>query len=150
MHTTASDGRLAPADLVARVAAAGVRVMSVTDHDTLAACAAAAEACRATGVEFVNGIEITSVKDGVDVHVLGYFVDLAAPDLAAFLSEQRRRRVDRVRQMLDRLASLGIRLDADAILRPALDDRGRAVGRPWIARALVAAGIAETTNDAFD
>jgi predicted metal-dependent phosphoesterase TrpH len=148
-HTTASDGRCTPAELVARAAAAGVTVLSVTDHDTVAGCEAAAEACRAANIEFVTGIEITAVRDQADVHVLGYFIDPQSPALRVFLTEQRQRRFDRVGQMIARLARLGLRLDADAILRPAVDDPSRAVGRPWIARALVAAGYVETTNEAF-
>lgn len=148
-HTTASDGRCTPAELVARAAAAGVTVLSVTDHDTVAGCEAAAEACRAANIEFVTGIEITAVRDQADVHVLGYFIDPQSPPLRVFLTEQRQRRFDRVGQMIARLARVGLRLDADAILRPAVDDPSRAVGRPWIARALVAAGYVETTNEAF-
>ena len=148
-HTTASDGRCTPAELVARAASAGVTVLSVTDHDTVAACDAAAAACAAAAIRFVPGIEITAVRDEVDVHVLGYFIDPQSNALHAFLSEQRRRRIDRVRRMIGRLADLGLPLDADAILKPALDDPGKSVGRPWIARALVAAGYVTTTNEAF-
>ena len=148
-HTTASDGRCTPAELVARAASAGVSVLSVTDHDTVAACEVAAAACVASGIEFVPGIEITAVRDEADVHVLGYFVDARSEALHAFLSEQRQRRIDRIRRMLDRLADLGVRLDAEAILKPALDDTGKSVGRPWIARALVAAGYVKTTDEAF-
>lgn len=149
-HTTASDGRCTPAELVARAAAAGVLVLSVTDHDTVASCEAAAAACRAARIEFVPGIEITAVREGVDVHTLGYFIDTASPALAAFLSAQREHRIDRVRMMIDRLAGLGINLDADAVLKPANDDPTKAAGRPWIARALVDAGHATSPTDAFD
>ena len=149
-HTTASDGRCTPAELVARAAAAGVHVLSVTDHDTAAASEAAATACSAAGIEFVPGIEITATADGADVHVLGYFLDVGAPALRAFLAEQRRRRMDRVRQMIDRLRSLGISLDADAVLQPGIDDSSKAAGRPWIARALVAGGYVKTATEAFD
>ncbi len=62
---------------MARAAAAGVTVLSVTDHDTVDACEAAAQACAAAGITFVTGIEITAVRDEVDVHVLGYFLDRA-------------------------------------------------------------------------
>jgi predicted metal-dependent phosphoesterase TrpH len=129
--------------------AAGVEVLSVTDHDTVAACASSAAACRAAGIEFVAGIEATAVRDGIDVHTLGYFVDVESQELAAFLADQRRARIERVREMVDRLAACGIVLDADAVLQPALDDQSRAAGRPWIARALVAAGHVGTTEDAF-
>ena len=108
-----------------------------------------AEACEAANIEFVPGIEITAVRDEADVHVLGYFIDPRSSALRVFLSEQRQRRFDRVGQMIARLATLGLRLDADAILRPAVDDPSKAVGRPWIARALVAAGYVKTTDEAF-
>ncbi len=149
-HTTASDGRLPPAELVALASAAGLRVLGLTDHDTMAACAEAASACAAAGIEFVPGIEVTAVRDGVDVHLLGYFLDPASPVLTALLREQRARRLDRIRTIVARLAAQGIALDADAILRPALDDGAKAAGRPWVARALVAGGYAASTAEAFD
>ena len=149
-HTTASDGRLAPADLVARASGAGVTVLSVTDHDTTSAADAAAAACAARGIEFVPGIEITAVVAGADVHVLGYFMDTRSAALVTFLSEQRENRVDRVRQMIARLAANGVALDAEAILAPGLADPSMAVGRPWIARALVAAGHVPSMDVAFD
>ena len=148
-HTTASDGRCAPDELVARAAAAGVTVLSVTDHDTVEACAAARRACAAAGITFVPGIEITAVRDEVDVHVLGYFLDTQSPGLRLFLAEQRQRRFDRVGRMIAQLEKLGLRLDADAILRPAIEQPGTSIGRPAIARALVAAGYVTTSNEAF-
>ena len=149
-HTTASDGRSTPPELVARAASAGVSVLSVTDHDTTAACAQVSAACVQAGIEFVPGIEITAVVAGADVHMLGYFIDPAAAPLGAFLAEQRRLRIDRVRQMIARLAGHGIHLDVEAVLRPGTDDRSKAVGRPWIARALIAAGHVATIAEAFD
>jgi predicted metal-dependent phosphoesterase TrpH len=149
-HTTESDGRCAPGELVARAAAAGVTVLAVTDHDTVGGCAAAAAACAAAGVKFVTGIEITAMRGDHDVHVLGYFIDVAAPGLHTFLSQQRRQRIDRVRQIVAKLATLGIQLDTETILRPAVQDPGKAAGRPWIARALVAGGHVASTDDAFD
>ena len=155
-HTTASDGRCAPAELVARAVAAGVTVIAVTDHDTVSGCAAAATACAAAGIAFVPGIEITAVGDDdvggsdVDVHMLGYFISLASPALETFLAEQRRRRIDRVREVAARLAALGMRLDVDAILQPAIQDARKSAGRPWIARAMVAAGYVATSDEAFD
>jgi predicted metal-dependent phosphoesterase TrpH len=149
-HTTASDGRCTPAELVSRAAAAGVDVLSVTDHDTTAATSAASAACASAGIEFVPGIEITAVVDGRDVHVLGYFLDPDSASLAAFLGQQRRRRIDRVRRMIDRLKTLGMVLDAEAVLKPGRDDETKAAGRPWIARALVAGGHVVDTKEAFD
>jgi 3',5'-nucleoside bisphosphate phosphatase len=149
-HTTASDGRCTPAELVTRATQAGVTVLSVTDHDTVAACDAARASCVGAGIEFVTGIEITAVRDQADIHILGYFIDPASAPLLAFLRAQRQQRVERICRMIERLRALGIALDADAILQPAIDNPNTAVGRPWIARALVAGGHVATTSEAFD
>jgi predicted metal-dependent phosphoesterase TrpH len=149
-HTTASDGRCAPAALVARAAAAGVTVLGLTDHDTVGGADAAAAACEAAGIAFVPGIEITAMSREVDVHVLGYWLDVSSPGLRAFLLEQRLRRVERLREIVARLARFDIHLDADALVQPAIDDPSKSAGRPWVARALVAAGHVASTGVAFD
>jgi predicted metal-dependent phosphoesterase TrpH len=149
-HTTASDGTCAPAELVARAAAAGVTVLAVTDHDTVAACEPAGAAAAAAGLSFVTGIEITAVREEKDVHVLGYFVDPRSPALQRFLAVQRQQRLDRIRQMVARLGELGVEFDSRAIFERAAEGEERAIGRPWIARALVAAGQVATIGEAFE
>lgn len=148
-HTTASDGHCTPAELVTRAAAAGVTVLSVTDHDTVDACEAVAAACALARITFVPGIELTAVREEMDVHILGYFIDTGSTGLRVFLAEQRQRRLDRVGRIIVQLETLGLRLDANAIMRPALDRPGTSIGRPVIARALVAAGYVKTSNEAF-
>src|SRR5207248_8170153 len=81
---------------------------------------------------------------------LGYFIDPGSIVLGVFLAGQRRRRVDRVRRMIERLGELGVQLDADAVLSPSRGDASKAAGRPWIARALVSAGVVANTREAFD
>ena len=149
-HTTASDGRDPPAELVQRAVQAGVTILAVTDHDTVAGCEAAAAACGECRIQFVPGIEITAVADGGDIHVLGYFIDTRSERLRRFLADQRQHRIGRVREMIRRLAAAGIVLDEDAIVQPAVDDPAKSAGRPWIARALVAAGHVDSTDEAFD
>jgi predicted metal-dependent phosphoesterase TrpH len=134
---------------VARAAGAGVTVLSVTDHDTVDAAEAAGEACAQSGITFVPGIEITAVRDELDLHILGYFLDPRAEGLRVFLAEQRQKRIERVFRMVAVLNTLGMRLDADAIVRPAIDRPGLSIGRPAIARALVEGGYVKSTNDAF-
>src|SRR5262249_8387768 len=90
------------------------------------------------------------VRDGIDVHMPGYFVDPHADTLRGFLAEQRARRVERLQRMLDRLAERGVELDADEILTPARADASRAAGRPWIAHAMVGRGSVASTREAFD
>lgn len=138
---------LAPEPLVERVAAAGVTVMAVTDHDTVAGLDRAEAAARASGIRFVPGIEITAVEEGRDVHVLGYFFDRTNRPLAAFLETQRADRRRRIGEMTARLAALGIRIDADDLMTR---HAGRAIGRPAIADALVRDGHVATRAEAFD
>jgi 3',5'-nucleoside bisphosphate phosphatase len=148
LHTTASDGRLAPAALVARARAAGITTLSVTDHDTVAGLEEARAA--AHGLTFVDGIEITAVDREKDVHVLGYFFDPRDPDLATFLTAQRADRVRRVADIAARLAALGAPIDTTALTRRAAACPGVSIGRPQVADALVAAGHVGDRRDAFD
>jgi len=150
LHTTASDGTCTPEELVDRAWTVGLRTISITDHDTMAAVAPATAAAHAHGMDVVPGIEITSVHDGRDVHVLAYFLSESAAGLQELLAEQRRARVERAHEIARRLAAVGAPID----LQPLLDsNRGtapRSLARPAIARALVAAGHATSTADAFD
>lgn len=150
LHTTASDGRSTPEALVREAAAAGIAILAVTDHDTVAGVRAARAAAATLAIEVVTGIEITAVHDGRDVHVLGYFIDDEDPDLLAFLRAQRADRERRVTEIAARLAAAGTPIDVAPILAGARESRGRAVGRPQVAAALVAAGHAVDISDAFD
>ncbi|MFA5908903.1 MAG: PHP domain-containing protein [Vicinamibacterales bacterium] len=150
LHTTASDGRLTPAQLVARVAAAGITTMSVTDHDTVAGLVEVGAEAAARGIRLVPGIEVTSIADARDVHLLGYFFDPGNAALAAFLEGQRAVRVSRVREIGARLAALGLPVDVDALLTAAATRPGSSVGRPQLARALISAGYVASVREAFD
>jgi 3',5'-nucleoside bisphosphate phosphatase len=150
VHTTASDGLLAPAALVARAAAAGISILSVTDHDTVAGLDEAGGEAARLGVRLVTGIEITAAEGASDVHLLGYFFDPADARLLTFLDGQRRERVRRVAAIADRLADLGCAIDREPLLASAAACHGRSIGRPHIADALVAAGHARDRSDAFD
>ena len=148
LHTTASDGTLTPSELVSKARSAGLSIFSITDHDTTAGLAEAAAAAQACGVELIDGIEISAVEEGRDVHVLGYFIDPRSPTLRAFLDRQREDRLRRVCEMGERLAALGAPIDVEPILAEA--QRGRSVGRPQIASALLARGHVATRDEAFD
>jgi predicted metal-dependent phosphoesterase TrpH len=149
LHTTASDGRCTPEELVARAASAGLTVLSVTDHDTTAALPIVSVLAVARGLEFVPGIEITAVSGESDVHVLGYFIDHHSVALNRFLQGQRADRVRRTRAIAARLAELGKPIDIERIVDEACG-ADRPVGRPHIAAALVRAGHTGTVREAFD
>ena len=148
LHTTASDGLYQPPVLVDLAWRAGIRTMSVTDHDTVAALSEVAAAARESGIRFVPGIEITAVHEGRDVHVLGYFINGSDPELAAFLERQRADRVRRAGAMADRLAEMGKPIDRDTLLAPR--EGGQSLGRPMVAKALVSAGHVGDARQAFD
>jgi predicted metal-dependent phosphoesterase TrpH len=98
----------------------------------------------------VPGVEITAVENGRDVHLLGYFIDPENTALGGFLERRRSDRLTRVREIVNRLRSLGCTVDEEQLRAAAADRRGRSIGRPQIADALVAAGQARDRNDAFD
>jgi predicted metal-dependent phosphoesterase TrpH len=151
MHTTASDGTCSPSELVDRVGRAGVHTFAVADHDTVEAVPETAELARRVGMTCIPAVEITAVYEGKDVHVLGYFVDPQSPTLRTFLDAGRADRLRRARAMSDRLAELGVPIDMDALLAAAGGpNSGKAIARPVVARALVAAGHVADVQEAFD
>ena len=150
LHSTASDGRLTPRELVDLAATAGLRVMAVTDHDTTAAVADVQALARAKGIDAVPGIEITSVMDGRDVHMLAYFIDIADVEFQRFLAAQRVSRVARLEAIGARLAELGMPVKLEAVLALARLQSSLSVGRPQVARAMVAAGHVRDMHQAFD
>jgi predicted metal-dependent phosphoesterase TrpH len=150
LHTTASDGRCPPDELVERAHALGLRALSVTDHDTREGTAAARAAAHALGIEFLDGIEITAVHEGRDVHVLAYGLPDEAPALDRLLAEQRQRRVGRAQEIAGRLARLNAPINVDGLRAASAQRTGKAISRPQIAEALVAAGHASSIADAFD
>jgi len=149
LHTTASDGRCTPEELVERVAAVGISVLSVTDHDTMAGVPAAAAAASRLGLGFLPGVELTAVSDGRDVHVLGYGLDAAAPELAMLVSHLRREREERAFEIGARLDACGAPVDMAALVA-SFKGTGRAVARPRIAQALVDAGHVASVAEAFE
>lgn len=146
-HTLVSDGLLSPTELVTKAAADGLRALAVTDHDTLAGLAEAQAAAAPLGVRIVPGIELSVTHEGTDFHVLGLFVNPAEPALAGLLEARRQDRIARVHQTLEKLATLGITISFDEVLQHSGEEG--VMGRPHIARAIVAAGHAASTDEVF-
>jgi hypothetical protein len=144
-HSNASDGTTPPADVMARAAAAGLDVIALTDHDTVAGHAEAAAALP-PGLTLLPGMELSCRLDGHSVHMLAYLFDPANAELAAELAAIRDSRVSRARAMVARLAELGVPVTWEQVSEIA---GGGVVGRPHVARALAAAGVVATPADAF-
>ena len=150
LHTTASDGRCSPEELVTRAHEKGIRTMSVTDHDTIAGVAPAARIAAELGIAFIPGIEITSVHGGRDVHILAYFLPDLSEELRQLLAEQRKSRLERARMIADRLAAACAPIDVDALMEAGAALGGKSLARPQIAQALIAAGHVATVPEAFE
>ncbi|GAB7387482.1 PHP domain-containing protein [Bacillaceae bacterium] len=148
-HTTASDGTRRPRENVRLAKAAGLRAVAITDHDTVGGIAEALAAGRETGIEVVPGIEISTLHEGQDVHVLGYYVDFRDERFLERLSELRGTRDLRNRMMVEKLRELGIEITLDEVYARRREERGN-VGRPHIAEVLVEKGIVGSLEEAFD
>ena len=149
MHTTASDGLLTPAALVGRVVQVGLTTISVTDHDTLGGLKEVRKYADAANIRLIPGIEVTSVYNERDVHILGYFIDENDSAFATFLAKGRSQRVERAREIAVRLASLGAPIDIEQVFTDA-SRRGASVARPLIADALMRHGHVTSRQEAFD
>jgi len=149
-HSCESDGTQTPRQVLQAAAAAGVRTVALTDHDTTAGWAQAAQAVDETDVALVRGIEISTraatPDGGISVHLLAYLHDPEHPALLAELTRTRDDRVARARRMTERLAE-DFPLTWDDVV--AQTSHGATVGRPHLADALVAAGVVEHRDEAF-
>lgn len=145
-HSTASDGRLTPTQLVEAAAAAGVRMLALTDHDTLAGLAEAQQAARACGITLVTGVEISVRWRQRTLHVIGLDIDVETAAMRnglAQLQEQRRLRAAAIAAKLERLGL------ADALNRASVQASGGQVTRTHYARLLVESGMCKTIQQAF-
>lgn len=147
LHTTASDGAFAPAALVRMAHEAGLDCIAITDHDSTDGVAAAQEAGQGLGVRVIAGIEFNTMWHGQSVHILGYFVDTIHPELQEVIARQRDGRLYRAQKIIEKLAALDMPLVWEEILAEA---DGGAVGRPHIAKAMLAQGYVSAANEAFD
>ena len=147
LHSTASDGTLHPAELVAHVASCGVALMALTDHDTVGGVQAAADAARKCGIGFVAGVEISACWRGRTVHVLGLAIDPASPVMMRSLERQQALRAARAIRIADRLDAAGA--PGPAALS-AIRGAGSLPTRTHFARALVALGASADAAAAFD
>lgn len=147
-HSTASDGALSPADLVARAAGAGVEVLALTDHDTLAGWPEASAAAVQHGIKMIPGIEVSVQWETRELHIVGLAFDPEHPAMLELVEYQQTARVRRAQK-------IGERLDKAAPMTGAYDKACKlsgqnAPGRPWFAQVLVAEGKARNDQHAFN
>ncbi|HEY7154716.1 MAG TPA: PHP domain-containing protein [Gemmataceae bacterium] len=146
VHTTYSDGVYTPAQVVDLARRAGLAAVAITDHDTLGGVAAAREAADGSSLEIVPGVEITSEHRRRELHLLGYFVALDHVGLTAALEDIRRHRVERFREMIERLRGHGVSLAEE---EQCVQGSPEALGRRHLAEMLVRARRVATVREAF-
>jgi len=147
-HSSVSDGTDAPAELVAAAARAGLDVVALTDHDTMAGLGEAQAAGERLNVKVVRGIELTCQYEGVTVHLLGYGCRPDDAGLTAALDKLRDDRVHRVPKIVAALNAAGVEIGVGDV--EAAAHQGATLGRPHVADALVALGVVADRQEAFD
>jgi 3',5'-nucleoside bisphosphate phosphatase len=147
LHTNFSDGTFTPEELAAQAKRHNLRAIALTDHDTMEGCARTAAACKEGGVEFIPATELTAEQDGIELHLLGYFLDSDNERLKEQLTKFQEVRQNRIHEITERLRGLGVQLEAESVFRLA---NCRAPGRPHVARAMVKEGYVGSLDEAFE
>jgi len=147
IHSTTSDGRFSPAEIVCQAAEHGLTIISITDHDSVDGIVPALEAAKAfPQITIIPGVEISTDVASGEVHVLGYFVDYTNHELLTTLERMRNSRRDRARGMVTKLAKLGIYINWQRVQEIAGNG---AMGRPHIAQAMLEKGYITSLREAF-
>ncbi len=148
LHTTASDGRLEPGEIVSLAIKVGLDVIAITDHDTIDGVVPALDAASASNsLRVISGVEInTDVAHG-EVHILGYFIDYTDNKFTATLQKLQDSRLGRAQKMIAKLSDLGMKIDWQRVSELA---QGGTVCRPHVAQALFEKGYVRSEKEAFD
>lgn len=146
LHSTASDGTVAPAEVVRHAHAAGLEGIALTDHDTVGGLEEAEAAAAELGLAFLRGAELSANEPGRSVHLLAYGFDPADASLLGFMETYRVDRMRRAREIVARLKGLGLPLSWERVE----EETGRAAPtRAHVARALVGSGLVPTVRQVF-
>ena len=148
IHSTASDGRFSPAEVVRKAAKAGLTVIALADHDSINGIAPALEAAKAfPGLKVIPSVEINTDVPKGEAHILGYFLDYTDPELLATLKRQRSSRENRAQEMIAKLSNLGLLIKWERVKEIAGTG---SIGRPHIAQAMLEKGYITSIKEAFD
>lgn len=145
-HTTASDGQYSPREVVSKAAEKDIKVLAITDHDTISGLDEALEAGEKEGITVIPGIEISTHK-GIEIHVLGFFIDRTNSELVEKCREFEESRANRAIRITEYLNGLGLPVDLDEVRAYAGEG---AIGRPHFAKWLLEHGYVKSVKDAFD
>jgi predicted metal-dependent phosphoesterase TrpH len=146
IHTKCSDGLFTPDEIVRKTVHAGLKAISITDHDTVTGIDQAKPLALESGLELIPGVEMSSAYKGYDIHILGYFFDYQHSELKHYLDNCRLLRTERAERMVQKLAKMGVRIEIEQIIMKA---QNGSVGRPHIAAVLQDGGFVKSFSEAF-
>ncbi|HOE63465.1 MAG TPA: PHP domain-containing protein [Candidatus Sumerlaeota bacterium] len=147
LHSTASDGGFTPSQVVEYASQIGLTCISLTDHDTFYGIPEAQKKADELGMPFIPGIEMTSVYEDVEIHILGYFLDCEEPSIKEALIRGKETTSRRLTAIAEKLTALGYPLTMDEVRSYA--GQG-SMGRPHLARAMLERGYVESIHEAFE
>ena len=148
-HSTASDGKFSPKEVVKKAYDRGVKYLALTDHDTLSGIDEAKEEAEKLGLNFIPGIELSTTYKGETIHILGYFRgdDYKNPELNNYLEDIKKKRIERAHEIVRRLKKFNdIEIDVNEVLKNGKDT----IARPHIAKAIIDAGYNYSKEYIFD
>jgi len=147
IHSTASDGRFSPEDIVRKSMENGLTVIAIADHDTVDGIASALVAAKAfPWLKVIPCVELSTDVPSGEVHILGYFIDYTSQELLATLKRLRNSRRERAKGMVAKLGSLGIHIEWQRVQKIA---GSGSIGRPHIAQAMLEKGYIASLKEAF-
>ena len=146
LHSNFSDGTFPPEEVVAQSHKKGFAVISIVDHDCIDGIDRALQAGLKCGIKVIPGVEITAEKEGIEIHILGYFIDYNNKKLKSALSGAGESREKRIYDMIEKLKTVGVDISPESVFK--LSKEG-SIGRPHLAKALVNEGFVTSQDEAF-
>ncbi len=146
IHTTRSDGRLSPEEVILLASEKKMSAVAITDHDTFEGYHEARELAESEGVELVPGVEITTVYNNRECHLLAYYFDPDSEHFSRFVLRQRFNRKERIKGIIDKLQKQGLDVDYNEVWAQA---NGANIGRPHVAQVLIDKGYVGNYPEAF-
>ena len=146
LHSICSDGKDTPEELIEGALGAGYKTISITDHDTVKGVFRGIEAAKGKPIEIIPGIELSSVDNNDDIHILGYYIDYKDPDFIKRIEFFKEKRKERAEEIVKNLNKIGMDIRIDTVFRIA---HGAPIGRPHIAEALLSEELIDTYGEAF-
>jgi 3',5'-nucleoside bisphosphate phosphatase len=147
LHTTFSDGTYSPEELTAEAKRFGLVAIALTDHDTVEGCPRMRAACESARIEFIPASELTAEIEGIELHMLAYFIDTESPTLLTQMARFQEGRQERIREIVARLQKMKVPLEEEDVFGLA---NCRSPGRPHVARALIQRKVCNSLDEAFE